>query len=156
VILGRDPVQREALWHDLRPRVFPITPAALAAIDIALWDLVGKVANLPLYQLLGGARERMPAYASTPLFPRRARLPALRGRAARARLSRHQIPHLMLARPGFGAGAGRAQASPGPRCPIEKARGRRTWRCGYGVADDAVPRPSVPGLAWRPSRVMVW
>jgi L-alanine-DL-glutamate epimerase-like enolase superfamily enzyme len=41
----------------------------LAAIDIALWDLLGKVANLPLYQLLGGARDRMPAYASTPLLP---------------------------------------------------------------------------------------
>jgi L-alanine-DL-glutamate epimerase-like enolase superfamily enzyme len=69
ILVGTDPLQREARWHDLRPRVFPIAPGALAAIDIALWDLAGRVANLPLYQLLGGARETMPAYASTPLLP---------------------------------------------------------------------------------------
>lgn len=68
VLLGRDPLQREAIRHALRPRVFPLPPQALAALDIALWDLAGKVAGLPLYQLLGGARDRIPAYASTPLF----------------------------------------------------------------------------------------
>lgn len=69
ILLGRDPLLREALWRDLRPRAFPLAPGAIAAIDIALWDLAGKVANLPLYQLLGGARDRLPAYASTPLLP---------------------------------------------------------------------------------------
>jgi L-alanine-DL-glutamate epimerase-like enolase superfamily enzyme len=69
ILVGKDPLQREALGRDLRPRVFPLAAGALAAIDIALWDLLGKVANLPLYLLLGGARDRMPAYASTPLLP---------------------------------------------------------------------------------------
>src|SRR5262249_419567 len=69
ILVGRDPMQRETLWRDLRPRAFPLAPGALAAIDIALWDLLGKVANLPLYLLLGGARDRMPAYASTPMLP---------------------------------------------------------------------------------------
>jgi L-alanine-DL-glutamate epimerase-like enolase superfamily enzyme len=69
VLMGRDPLQRETLWRDLRPRAFPLAPGAMAAIDIALWDLLGKATNLPLYQLLGGARDRIPAYASTPLLP---------------------------------------------------------------------------------------
>ena len=37
-------------------------------IDIALWDMAAKHAGLPLYQLLGGARAKVPAYASTPLL----------------------------------------------------------------------------------------
>jgi L-alanine-DL-glutamate epimerase-like enolase superfamily enzyme len=66
---GMDPLLPEDLRIRLRPRVFPIPPAALAVVDIALWDLMGKIASLPLYQLLGGARHRIPSYASTPLLP---------------------------------------------------------------------------------------
>jgi L-alanine-DL-glutamate epimerase-like enolase superfamily enzyme len=69
LLLGMDPSLPEDIRIRLRPRVFPITPGALAAIDIALWDLMGKVANLPVYQLLGGARHRIRSYASTPLLP---------------------------------------------------------------------------------------
>lgn len=68
VLLGCDPLMREELRYAMRPRVWPLPPQALAALDIALWDLAGKTAGLPLYQLLGGARSRIPAYASTPLF----------------------------------------------------------------------------------------
>ena len=67
-LVGQDPLQREQIWSLLESRVFPLAPGALAAIDIALWDLLGKHANLPVYQLLGGACDRMPSYASTPLF----------------------------------------------------------------------------------------
>ena len=67
-LIGRDPLQREKIWNDLWSRVFPLAPGALAAIDIALWDLLGKHANLPVYQLLGGACHRIQSYASTPLF----------------------------------------------------------------------------------------
>ena len=66
---GMDPMLPEDVRNRLRPRVFPITPAALGVIDIALWDLMGKVAKLPLYQLLGGSRHRIRSYASTPLLP---------------------------------------------------------------------------------------
>src|SRR5262249_14241521 len=41
-----------------------LVPQAYAAVDVALWDLKGKAANLPLYKLLGGARESAPAYAA--------------------------------------------------------------------------------------------
>ena len=72
ILIGRDPLDRDAIWQDIRPRVFPLPPQALAALDIALWDLAGKVAGQPLYRMLAitrdRARDRIPAYASTPLF----------------------------------------------------------------------------------------
>ena len=68
ILLGKDPLSRESIWHQIRPRVFPLPPQSLAAVDIALWDLAAREAGLPLYRLLGGVRDRIPAYASTPLF----------------------------------------------------------------------------------------
>ncbi len=68
VLLGRDPLQRDQLNWKLRPRVFPLPPGALALIDIALWDLQGKVSGLPIFELLGGARDKIQAYASTPML----------------------------------------------------------------------------------------
>ena len=67
-LVGQDPLQREHIWNSLWSRVFPLAPGALAAIDIALWDLLGKHTGLPMYQLLGGACSRNQSYASTPLF----------------------------------------------------------------------------------------
>ena len=89
ILIGKDPLKREIIWNALWSRVFPRSPGALAAIDIALWDLFGKYANLPVYQLLGGASDRIRAYASTPLFddvilPLKAAFDALtRGRTLR-------------------------------------------------------------------------
>ena len=64
-LLGRDPLQREIIWHDLkRSRRQPdATPPS--AVDIALWDIAGKLYDVPVYQLLGGWRKKLPAYAST-------------------------------------------------------------------------------------------
>jgi L-alanine-DL-glutamate epimerase-like enolase superfamily enzyme len=42
----------------------PLVMAALAGVDLALWDLKAKVAGQPVYQFLGGVRQRIPAYAS--------------------------------------------------------------------------------------------
>src|SRR5204863_765415 len=68
MLVGKDPLQREALWNLLRSRTLPRAYGAQSAVDIALWDLLGKVAGLPVYQLLGGARDRVMSYASTPLL----------------------------------------------------------------------------------------
>ena len=43
VLIGRDPLERERIAFDLRPRVFPLSPGALAALDVALWDLAGHI-----------------------------------------------------------------------------------------------------------------
>jgi len=69
--IGRDPLDAAAVHDDLYDlmRVRGYTGGfyldALAAIDIALWDLAGRIAGLPLVKLLGGQRrERIPAYVS--------------------------------------------------------------------------------------------
>lgn len=68
--VGRDPTAINALVDELQRNLAGVGrngPAmyALSAIDIALWDIAGKLAGRPLYRLLGGSRrERLPAYAS--------------------------------------------------------------------------------------------
>jgi galactonate dehydratase len=71
IIAGRSPFEVQAIWEDLYDlmRVRGYTGGfwldALAAVDIALWDLMGKLTGLPLHQLLGGKhRDRIPAYVS--------------------------------------------------------------------------------------------
>lgn len=67
-VMGRSPLEREALWYRLRTLNTPLVPQAMSLVDVALWDMAAKHAGVPLYQLLGGARDRVPAYASTPLL----------------------------------------------------------------------------------------
>jgi len=68
--VGEDPLRIEAIVRKLRlaagDSVGPagVFTLALAAIDTALWDIKGKALNQPLWQLLGGARERVNTYAS--------------------------------------------------------------------------------------------
>jgi len=71
--VGEDPLDIEAIVGKLRAAAGMSGPGgiftlALAAIDIALWDIKGKVFNLPLSRLLGGYRQRVPTYASGALM----------------------------------------------------------------------------------------
>ena len=72
-LVGEDPIQTEALWN----RMYRLTRwygrkgvamSALGALDIAFWDLKGKAAGAPVYELLGGSKRRVPAYASALLW----------------------------------------------------------------------------------------
>ncbi|MDX3111163.1 D-mannonate dehydratase ManD [Nonomuraea angiospora] len=67
LLVGTDPHRIEDTWQSLYRGAYwrrgPVTMAAIAAVDVALWDIKAKVAGLPLYQLLGGAsRERVRTY----------------------------------------------------------------------------------------------
>jgi D-galactarolactone cycloisomerase len=69
LLIGRDPSDIDATMHHLQQtlHLFGRSGAvmyALSGVDIALWDIAGKVAGKPLYQLFGGEARPMPAYAS--------------------------------------------------------------------------------------------
>jgi L-alanine-DL-glutamate epimerase-like enolase superfamily enzyme len=65
LVLGQDPLERERLWQALWQRNRVTTVRAIGAVDVALWDLAGKIAGLPIHRLLGSYRDRVRAYASS-------------------------------------------------------------------------------------------
>lgn len=66
-LIGRDPRQIEDIWQYLYRGAYwrrgPVTMSAVSAVDTALWDIKGKMANMPIYDLLGGrSREGVMVY----------------------------------------------------------------------------------------------
>src|SRR5437588_4201734 len=69
LLAGEDPLDHERLGGKVTWRLQSLgrgglVAQAYSAVDVALWDLKGKIAGLPLYKLLGGAREAAPVYAA--------------------------------------------------------------------------------------------
>jgi L-rhamnonate dehydratase len=70
LLIGRDPWDTEFLWQHMYRKTMAfgrkgIGMAAISAIDIALWDILGKSARQPVYRLIGGrTKPRIPVYAS--------------------------------------------------------------------------------------------
>ena len=110
LLIGRDPARIEDIWQYLYRGAYwrrgPVTMTAIAAVDTALWDIKGKVAGLPVYQLLGG-RSRDGVHGLRP-----------RQRHGRRR-------RCSTTSPGSASSATRRSARR-PRCPDSAAR--------YGVA----------------------
>lgn len=69
VLVGEDPMRPERLWQALykwqRGSAMKLTDRLLCAVDLALWDLVGKATGQPVWKLLGGYRDKLLAYGST-------------------------------------------------------------------------------------------
>ena len=68
-IIGEDPTEIERLWQKMYWRNVPngrtgLVMGCISGIDIALWDILGKIANMPISKLLGAHSDRVPAYAS--------------------------------------------------------------------------------------------
>lgn len=69
-LVGEDPLQRELLWHRIweLDRIEELPLPLLGLVDVALWDLAGRAVGMPTWQVLGGYRTKIPAYASTATF----------------------------------------------------------------------------------------
>lgn len=65
-LIGRNALHRELIYDDFKRALRQYDHMGFGHIDIALWDLFGKRVGLPISALLGGWRQRLPTYASTP------------------------------------------------------------------------------------------
>lgn len=70
ILLGKDPFETEYLWQYMYRQTIAfgrkgVAMIAISAVDIAIWDLLGKATGQPVYRLLGGrTKRRIPVYAS--------------------------------------------------------------------------------------------
>lgn len=66
-LIGRDPEYLEQIWQDMWElnRLWFTPQFAIGTIDVALWDLFGKILDRPIYKILGAYRDKLPVYASS-------------------------------------------------------------------------------------------
>lgn len=65
VLIGQNALDRDRLFRLMSLRFRAVMLRTIGALDTALWDIGAKAANMPLYQLLGAARDKVPVYASS-------------------------------------------------------------------------------------------
>jgi L-alanine-DL-glutamate epimerase-like enolase superfamily enzyme len=70
LLVGEDPLDIGLLWSRMHARSRFVDPSAIGSVDVALWDIAGKVAGLPVHRLLGTCRHRIPVYFSSGVHPR--------------------------------------------------------------------------------------
>jgi L-alanine-DL-glutamate epimerase-like enolase superfamily enzyme len=68
LLIGENALDRDRLSRLLLSRTRAVMLRPVGALDVALWDIAGKAAGLPIYRLIGAAREKIPAYASSPVL----------------------------------------------------------------------------------------
>ncbi|MEJ3658110.1 D-mannonate dehydratase ManD [Actinomycetes bacterium KLBMP 9759] len=103
LLIGKDPARIEDMWQYLYRGAYwrrgPVTMTAISAVDVALWDVKGKVAGLPVYQLLGGrSRDGVMVYGHAS----GADVPELLDDVARFRDLGYQAVRAQAAVPGVG------------------------------------------------------
>lgn len=64
-LIGKNPLERKKAYNDLRRGPRHTDRTAIGMVDVALWDLAGKLYETPIYWLLWGYKKSLPAYAST-------------------------------------------------------------------------------------------
>ena len=66
ILIGKDPSERELIWSSLRilSSRKRMSMPAWAPVDVALWDLSGKIAEMPIYKMLGAQRHEIEPYAT--------------------------------------------------------------------------------------------
>jgi L-alanine-DL-glutamate epimerase-like enolase superfamily enzyme len=63
LLMGKNPLDREGIWEMLYSKDLPLAP--ISYVDVALWDLYGKMEGKPIHTLLGTRREKVKVYRST-------------------------------------------------------------------------------------------
>jgi L-alanine-DL-glutamate epimerase-like enolase superfamily enzyme len=179
LILGEDPRNITRLWDLMyngtragyaleRGHVFPamgrrgLTVCGISAIDIALWDILGKSLSVPVWQLLGGRRQaRMPAYASGGWKPADQIVEELRGflarggfRAVKMRVGSgdgslaHSVARVRAAREGLGPEVDIMCDAHGTYTVAEAKRFcRQVAECDIAWFEEPVTADDKPGLA---------
>ena len=71
VLLGKNPLYIEQIWQKIweMDRIYQWPPSVLGTVDVAIWDIIGKAANMPLFQLFGAYRDKIRMYASAMQHP---------------------------------------------------------------------------------------
>ena len=69
VLVGENPLDREKIYRAMWKRNRNTTLRAIGAVDVALWDLAGLIASLPIHRLIGTYRNEVSAYASSAVLP---------------------------------------------------------------------------------------
>lgn len=69
LLMGEDPLARERIWQAMMRRTRGQALRAVGAVDVALWDLAGRAAGVPVHALMGTFRQSVPAYASSAVLP---------------------------------------------------------------------------------------
>jgi L-alanine-DL-glutamate epimerase-like enolase superfamily enzyme len=149
LVVGQDPVDVERIWRACWWELHSLGSGgmirlALAAIDIALWDILAQHAQVPLYRLLGGTREGIPAYASAinahldgePLVEQMRGFVAQGYRALKMKVGRDN-PAEDVER----VGAVRRAIGPGVKLMLDV---NQAWTAGEAVRRTALVRPFDP------------
>ncbi|MGI8879223.1 MAG: D-mannonate dehydratase ManD [Jatrophihabitans sp.] len=147
LLIGRDPHRIEDTWQYLHRGAYwrrgPVTMAAIAAVDMALWDIKGKVAGLPVYQLLGGSsRDGLLAYGHASGGDTAEVLDSVRAHLAEG----YRAIRVQSGIPGLGSVYGVATSSRNAKGRYDYEPAQRTARPAEEVWDTGAYLRHVPGV----------